>query len=86
MAFYHQKKEKRKMKNLENMHDKIMECATLYNQQSLNPPFELRSHNHILTNRIFIASRRGANIDPWAGGRPSPSLYVFNISKGCERE
>lgn len=67
---------------------KRTECAVLIYQQSLNHPLELRSHNHILTNRIFIASRRGANIDPLAGGRPStsPSLYVFNISQGCERE
>jgi len=61
-------------------------CAALYYQQSLNPPLELRSHNYILINRLFIASRRGANIDPWAGGHPSPSLNVFNISTSCDWE
>ncbi len=60
------------------------EWNAFINQQSLNHLLGLRSHYHILTNRIFIAWRWGANIDPSADGRPS--LFVFNISQGCERE
>lgn len=79
-------RKERLKKNETSCMTKRTECAAFIHQQSLNHLLGLRSHNQILTNRIFIASCWGANIDPLADGYPSPSLFVFNISQGCERE